>query len=55
MQEYDVWMAIVVGYECMRLGYEVSRVGEIGDDFPGGLFASITMVILLVMAWAAAQ
>ena len=56
MQEYDVWMAIIVACECARLGYEASRTDEIGAmDFPGRLFTSASTVILLVMCWAAAQ
>ncbi len=51
MQVHDVWMAVIVGFECIRLGYEISTVQVGHTDHVGRGFTSGIMVVLLMFAW----
>ncbi len=56
MNTHDVWMAVIVGFECLRLGYEVSKADDLGTgDLPGRLFVSATMLTMLAFAWYFSQ
>lgn len=56
MQVIDVWMAVVVGYECLRLGYEARSSEDLNySEFPVRLVTSAVMVMLLAFTWYFAQ
>ena len=56
MTVIDTWFAVLIGYECMRSGFELSASQPtINEDPPIRLFVSMIMIAALGTAWHYAQ
>lgn len=58
MQLHDVFMAVLLGYECLRLGYEYSEANLAAAepaDVTGRFILTGLMVVGLTATWVALQ